>query len=94
VGDAPDQKSYFSKTNPRLMNCLFFFGGGSGQRPKPGALNPSIIISYQTPDLHFKNFTRKLRLLAMLSSFTGRIITTIPVVLPVVSITVVVSVPV
>ena len=57
-------------------------------------LNPLINISYQSTHLHFKNFARKLELLAMLRSFTGRI-TTVPVVVPVVSIiTVVVSVPV
>jgi hypothetical protein len=52
-----------------------------------------INISYANTHLHFKNFAPKLEFLAMLNSFTGRITTTLPVVV-VIIIGVVVTVPV
>jgi formate-dependent nitrite reductase membrane component NrfD len=51
-----------------------------------------INISYITARLHFQNFPPKLKFLAMLTSFTGRITATLPVI--VVIIGVVVTVPV
>jgi hypothetical protein len=51
----------------------------------------SINIIYGRIHLHFKNFASKLKILAMLASFTGRLTATLPVVGV---IRVVVSVPV
>jgi hypothetical protein len=89
------RRKLFFENEPKAYGFFIFLWGLIGAiGPHMGTLNRTINISYRKPHLHFKNFARKLRLLAMSRSFTGRIITTIPVVLPVVSITVVVSVPV
>jgi hypothetical protein len=69
------------------------------QPPRIGPPNPSRLINiiYRHTHLHFKNFAHKLKFLAMPTSFTGRIITTLAavrVVVVVVIIGVVVTVPV
>ena len=55
----------------------------------PANPSPSITKIYTLLYLHFQNFLRKLKVLAMPSSFTARLIT-LTTIIPVVSITVVV----
>jgi hypothetical protein len=58
------------------------YTNSSPQNPEqPAEPNPEhaiINIIYTNTYLHFKNFPHKLKFLAMLNSFTGRITTTLP----------------
>jgi hypothetical protein len=72
---------------------------GPTRVPNPNSIRPDINKIYKHPALHFQNFPHKLELLAMLSSFTGRITTPTPVIsvigaVVVISVGVVVKVPV
>jgi hypothetical protein len=83
--------------NKRDHFDLASFGRTEPQIPSPTGLDINEI--YKHTALHFQNFPNKLGLLAMLSSFTGRITTPTPVIsvigaVVVISVGVVVKVPV
>jgi hypothetical protein len=74
------------KTEPQKTTQNGFVSSNHSSPVNPA---PFIINIYTLLHLHFENFLRKLKVLAMPSSFTARLIT-LTTIIPVVSITVVV----